>query len=283
MTRRAVGSVALDEEVANAVARKLAVTQDLQRKDTEIEIERKERTKREVQAQGIANAMQIIRGQLSAMYIQHEAIEAQKQMVNSPNHTVVYIPVGPMGVPITGTFPTVHDGCVVADDVGGSIKGERIDWFVARKPYYREIDSVLHLAQVSVFDGEREWALVVDAATVVHVDYIETDERIMLSIELGQPPEASRHRIYELLLLYNHGWAETGGVRMALESPGGIIVQFFETGAADLDLIGLRNVVAGFVELARHWRGGITRGIGTAATEGGADLDRLMRSGAIRG
>jgi hypothetical protein len=25
-------------------------------------------------------------------------------MVNSPNHTVVYIAVGPMGVPITGTF-----------------------------------------------------------------------------------------------------------------------------------------------------------------------------------
>jgi len=58
-----------------------------------------------VQAQGIANAMQIIRGQLSPMYIQHEAIEAQKQMVNSPNHTVVYIPVGPMGVPITATMP----------------------------------------------------------------------------------------------------------------------------------------------------------------------------------
>lgn len=79
------------EEVANAVSRKLAATQELQRKDTEIAIERKERTKREVQAQGIANAMQIIRGQLSPMYIQHEAIEAQKLMVNSPNHTVVYL------------------------------------------------------------------------------------------------------------------------------------------------------------------------------------------------
>ena len=99
-----VGNVQYPEEVANAVARKLAATQELQRKDTEIEIERKERTKREVQAQGIANAMQIIRGQLSPMYIQHEAIEAQKQMVNSPNHMVVYIPVGPMGVPLTGTF-----------------------------------------------------------------------------------------------------------------------------------------------------------------------------------
>jgi len=99
-----VGNVQYPEEVANAVSSKLPATQDQQGTDTEIEIERKERTKREVQAQGIANAMEIIRGQLSPMYIQHEAIEAQKQMVNSPNHTVVYIPVGPMGVPLTGTF-----------------------------------------------------------------------------------------------------------------------------------------------------------------------------------
>jgi regulator of protease activity HflC (stomatin/prohibitin superfamily) len=100
-----VGNVQYPSEVADAVSRKLAATQELQRKDTEIDIERKERTKREVQAQGIANAMQIIRGQLSGMYIQHEAIEAQKAMVGSPNHTVVYIPVGSMGVPVTGTFP----------------------------------------------------------------------------------------------------------------------------------------------------------------------------------
>jgi regulator of protease activity HflC (stomatin/prohibitin superfamily) len=105
ITSVVVGNVQYPGEVADAVSKKLAATQDLQRKDTEIEIERKERTKREVQAQGIANAMQIIRGQLSSMYIQHEAIEAQRLMVNSPNHTVVYIPVGPMGVPITATFP----------------------------------------------------------------------------------------------------------------------------------------------------------------------------------
>jgi len=114
ITSVVVGNVQYPSEVADAVSRKLAATQELQRKDTEIEIERKERTKREVQAQGIANAMQIIRGQLSGMYIQHEAIEAQKAMVNSPNHTVVYIPVGPMGVPITGTFPTAPSTEAVA-------------------------------------------------------------------------------------------------------------------------------------------------------------------------
>jgi hypothetical protein len=70
--------------------------QGLQRKDTGIEIDRKERTKREVQAQGIANAMQIIRGQLSAMYIQHEAIEAQESGVHSG---------WTEGVPLTGTVP----------------------------------------------------------------------------------------------------------------------------------------------------------------------------------
>jgi regulator of protease activity HflC (stomatin/prohibitin superfamily) len=104
ITSVVVGNVQYPSEVSDAVSRKLAATQELQRKDTEIEIERKERTKREVQAQGIANAMEIIRGQLSPMYVQHEAIEAQKAMVGSPNHTVVYIPVGPMGVPLTGTF-----------------------------------------------------------------------------------------------------------------------------------------------------------------------------------
>jgi regulator of protease activity HflC (stomatin/prohibitin superfamily) len=107
-----VGNVQYPSEIADAVSRKLAATQDLQRKDTEIEIERKERVKREVQAQGIANAMQIIRGQLNPIYVQHEAIEAQKAMVNSPNNTVVYIPVGPMGVPLIGTVPTagIADG-----------------------------------------------------------------------------------------------------------------------------------------------------------------------------
>ena len=103
-----VGNVQYPDEVADAVSRKLAATQELERKDTEIEIERKERTKREVQAAGIAAAMQIIRGQLSPLYVQHEAIEAQKLMVNSPNHTTVYIPVGPMGVPLTGTFPAAN-------------------------------------------------------------------------------------------------------------------------------------------------------------------------------
>jgi hypothetical protein len=43
-----VGNVQYPTEVADAVSRNLAATQELQRKDTEVDIERKERTRREV-------------------------------------------------------------------------------------------------------------------------------------------------------------------------------------------------------------------------------------------
>ena len=102
-----VGNIQYPAEIADAVSRKLAATQDLQRKDTEIEIERKERTKREVQAQGIANAMQIIRGQLSACTSSTRRSRRRKRWSTRRITRWSTFPVGPMGVPITGTFPTV--------------------------------------------------------------------------------------------------------------------------------------------------------------------------------
>jgi len=101
-----VGNIQYPEQVANAVSLKLAATQDLERKQIEIEQERKDAEKRIVQAEGISKAMEIINQRLTPMYIQHEAIEAQKITIGSPNHTTIYIPVGPMGVPLVGTFDT---------------------------------------------------------------------------------------------------------------------------------------------------------------------------------
>lgn len=104
VTSVVVGNIQYPEIVADAVSRKMAATQELERKQTEILIEEKEKQKRIVQAEGIARAMEIINLRLTAQYLQHEAIEAQKAMVNSPNHTTIYIPVGPMGVPLVGTL-----------------------------------------------------------------------------------------------------------------------------------------------------------------------------------
>lgn len=101
-----VGNIQYPGEVADAVAKKMAMTQVLEQKATELKIEAQTKAMRIVQAEGIANAMEIIQAKLTSQYLQHEAIEAQKAMVGSPNHTTIYIPIGPMGVPLVGTFNT---------------------------------------------------------------------------------------------------------------------------------------------------------------------------------
>lgn len=99
-----VGNIQYPAEVVDAVSRKLAATQELERKQTEIEIARREKEKRIVEAEGIAAATEIISQRLTSSYLQYEAIKAQREVLNSPNHTTIYIPVGPMGVPLVGNL-----------------------------------------------------------------------------------------------------------------------------------------------------------------------------------
>jgi len=99
-----VGNIQYPPEIVDAVSRKLAATQELERKNTEIEIAKREKEKRIIEAEGIAQATQIISQRLTGAYLQYEAIKAQQETVNSPNHTTIYIPVGPMGVPIVGNL-----------------------------------------------------------------------------------------------------------------------------------------------------------------------------------
>jgi 3D (Asp-Asp-Asp) domain-containing protein len=47
----------------------------------------------------------------------------------------------------------VHDGCVMADDVGGGIDGKQLDFFVGRRAYYNGFARRHHLNSVHVYDG----------------------------------------------------------------------------------------------------------------------------------
>ena len=52
----------------------------------------------------ISKAQEIINKTLTPEYLQHEAIQAQMKMANSPNHTTVYIPSGDNGIPVVRTI-----------------------------------------------------------------------------------------------------------------------------------------------------------------------------------
>lgn len=99
-----VGNIQYPQNVADAVAAKLATIQKLEQMDTEVKIEQKKRQQRVVEAQGIAEAMAVINRKLTPSYLQYLAIDAQKAMVGSPNHTTIYIPSGANGVPLVGTL-----------------------------------------------------------------------------------------------------------------------------------------------------------------------------------
>jgi uncharacterized iron-regulated membrane protein len=78
---------------------------ELQIKQTEqlVQVERQKAQIRIVDAEGIARSQQIINATLTDRYLQHEAIQAQTQMANSPNHTTIYIPSGNNGIPLVKT------------------------------------------------------------------------------------------------------------------------------------------------------------------------------------
>jgi type II secretory pathway pseudopilin PulG len=78
---------------------------ELQIKQTEqlVQVERQKAQIRIVDAEGIAKSQQIINATLTDRYLQHEAIQAQLQMANSPNHTTIYIPSGNNGIPLVKT------------------------------------------------------------------------------------------------------------------------------------------------------------------------------------
>lgn len=52
------------------------------------------------EAEGIRRAQDTINKTLTALYVQHEAVQAQLAMAKSQNHTIIYVPAGTNGTPV---------------------------------------------------------------------------------------------------------------------------------------------------------------------------------------
>jgi 3D (Asp-Asp-Asp) domain-containing protein len=69
--------------------------------------------------------------------------------------SVLYIPELE-GLTMPGSAPWggfVHDGCVIADDQGGGVRGRQVDLFAARKQHYSALNRRHRLKRVTVFEG----------------------------------------------------------------------------------------------------------------------------------
>ncbi len=104
LVKLVVGNIDYPPVVAKAVEKKLAAHQLLEEKETQKEIAKRDAEIKVEEAKGIAEAQRIINSTLTANYLQHEAIQAQLAMSQSPNHTTVYIPSGANGIPLIKTM-----------------------------------------------------------------------------------------------------------------------------------------------------------------------------------
>lgn len=68
-----------------------------------VEVEKQKAEIKITEAYGIAKAQEIINATLTDKYLQHEAIQSQEKMADSPNHTTIYIPSGENGIPLVHT------------------------------------------------------------------------------------------------------------------------------------------------------------------------------------
>lgn len=130
-------------------------------------------------------------------------------------------------------------------------------------------------------EADASWTIALVDETVIGFDLVEDQEKLMLSTELGEPPEERRAFFNELFMVYNFNWVQSGGVKIGLESPNGEYVMMFELNAAGLSLQKLQMVIANMARQSLAWRELIAIGMeGATPPESGFDTD--LTTAAIR-
>jgi regulator of protease activity HflC (stomatin/prohibitin superfamily) len=95
-----VRNVALPDKVRDAIDAKLAAEQEARKMEFVLQKAEKEAEVKVVEAKGIARAQEIINRTLTSKYLQHEAIQAYKELADSPNTTFIIMPTSPEGAGI---------------------------------------------------------------------------------------------------------------------------------------------------------------------------------------
>lgn len=119
---------------------------------------------------------------------------------------------------------------------------------------FAQVGPILDPLAIDAVMEEQTWGIAVGEDLTVLVQFDEQKNCLVLAADLGTPPAGDRTDLYELLLQINFHWNATGGNRLALNGPGGDVVQLYEIGAEGLDATRLSEIVASFAEAAKAGR-----------------------------
>lgn len=134
-----------------------------------------------------------------------------------------------------------------------------------------EIGPEMEVVEISAFEESQSWLIALDEDTedALALHCVEPMGKLVFAVDLGAPPEGKEAKTHEYLLAYNSAWADTDGVRMALDMDSGGIVQLYDLPlhALTADLLG--SVIGNFLQLMVTMRAIVIEGIGDPQPPGG--------------
>lgn len=91
--KAALRDIELPSMVADAIQQKLQAQQEAQKMEFKLQKEEKEADRKRIEAKGIKDAQEIINLTLTEAYLSYYYIETLKNLVNSPNNTILILPM----------------------------------------------------------------------------------------------------------------------------------------------------------------------------------------------
>lgn len=117
-----------------------------------------------------------------------------------------------------------------------------------------DVAPLLDLEGLIGFEQAQVWTLAVDEDTLLQAEYNESAGLLRIDVELAPLPPNSGSELLETLLIYNDQQGRTGGIHLALDGPGGSVIQSLNLAVADLDASRLSAVLGNYIEVLRGWR-----------------------------
>lgn len=111
-------------------------------------------------------------------------------------------------------------------------------------PVFPDIDAVIQTEDPS-------WAIQFVDELVVMIEQLEHPDRMVFSSEIGTVADDQELPVYEALLCYNLLWKDTGGVKIGLAGPKGILIVTTELLLDGLTLMSFQEALTNFTNIAR--------------------------------
>jgi hypothetical protein len=121
----------------------------------------------------------------------------------------------------------------------------------------KEIGPLADLLAIRAYPQERAWQLAVDEEIIVWAKLAPSTGILVLSAELGPPPDNDRANFYDLLLRYAHAWQATGGLRISKAETDGALWLLRDCCAVDLPPLEFAEILSDYVAKVYAWRDGI--------------------------